>query len=280
VEIGLFSINQGVCSYPEGLARVAALAEELGYDSLWAGEHMVVPSPRVPPSPMEPTDRMLDPIPALTYAAAHTSRVLLGTGILLIPQRHPVALAKELASLDVLSNGRVLMGVGVGYLEPEMRALGVPMEDRAARTVEYLEAMHALWTMEAPSYHGRYVDFEGVDAHPRPVQADGIPIVMGGHTPPAYRRAVAFSHGWYGFGLDPEHAAESIAGLKRAADEVERKAGLPELEISVTPRGLKDGWLEQFGEIGVDRVVLIQPPKLDASQLEDWMQKHSPANAA
>src|ERR671918_1880222 len=196
--IGLFAINSHACAEPENAARIAALAERLGYDSLWAGEHVVVPSPRVAPSPMEPDEPMLDPLVALAHVAAHTERISLGTGVIILPQRNPLVLAKQVASLDVLSGGRLILGIGVAYLEAEMRAIGVPMEGRGARADEYLAAMRALWEEEAPAYEGRHVDFEGVDAHPRPVQRP-LPVVVGGHTPAAHRRAARGADGWYGF---------------------------------------------------------------------------------
>ena len=179
--IGLFAINSHVCAAPEAAARIAALAERLGYDSLWAGEHVVVPSPRVEPSPMEPDEPMLDPLVALAHLAAHTERIKLGTGVIILPQRNPLVLAKQVASLDVLCGGRLILGIGVAYLEPEMRAIGVPMEGRGARADEYLAAMRALWDQDAPSFSGRHVEFDRVDAHPRPVQRP-LPVVVGGHT--------------------------------------------------------------------------------------------------
>src|SRR5918996_4487339 len=118
--IGIFAINSHACAEPENAARIAALAERLGYDSLWAGEHVVVPSPRVAPSPMEPDEPILDPLVLLAHLAAHTSRVRLGTGVIVLPQRNPLVLAKQLASLDVVSGGRLVVGIGAGYLEPEL----------------------------------------------------------------------------------------------------------------------------------------------------------------
>src|SRR5918992_1273452 len=168
--IGLFAINSHACASPGAAARIGTLAERLGYDSLWAGEHVVVPSPRVEPSPMEPGEPILDPLVALAHVAAHTERIRLGTGVIILPQRNPLVLAKQVASLDVLCGGRLILGIGVAYLEPEMRAIGVPMEGRGTRADEYLAAMRALWEEAAPSYSGRYVEFDGVDAHPRPVQ--------------------------------------------------------------------------------------------------------------
>ena len=124
--LGLFGINMGVCVHADSVVEVATLAEQLGYDSLWMGEHVVAPSPRVRPSPIEPDYPILDPLVSLAAAATATKRVLLATGIVILPQRNPVVLAKELATLDVLSGGRVVFGIGVGYVEPEMRAVGVP----------------------------------------------------------------------------------------------------------------------------------------------------------
>src|SRR3954468_25106181 len=128
--IGLFSANMHACATATGAATVARLAERLGYDSLWAGEHVVVPSPRVEPSPMDPDEPILDPLVALAHLAGQTDRIALGTGIIILPQRNPLVRAKQVATLDVLTGGRLILGLGVGYLEPEMRAVGVPMAGR------------------------------------------------------------------------------------------------------------------------------------------------------
>jgi probable F420-dependent oxidoreductase len=258
MRLGIFGINSGSTFGPADTVSLARLAEELGYDSLWAGEHVVVPSPRVAPSPMEPEDPILDPLVHLAFVAAATERLLLATGIIILPQRNPLVLAKQAATLDVLSGGRLLLGIGAGYLEPEMTAIGVPMHDRGARTDDHLAAMRALWTQPGPvEHHGPYIDFAGVDAHPRPTTPGGPRIVVGGHTPAAYRRAVAHGHGWYGFGLTPEQTRESVEGLRRAAAEVERPTELGELELSVTPRRRLDaGALEAFADPGIDRLVL------------------------
>ncbi len=257
MKIGLFGINSGALIAGDAVIRAARLCEELGYDSVWAGEHMVVPSPRVPPSPIEPTDPMLDPMVALAWAGAATTRLLLGTGVLLLPQRHPVHLAKEIASLDRLSGGRLLVGVGVAYLEPEMRALGAPMARRGARSMEYLAAMQALWTQDAPAFDGEFVSFAGVDAHPRPLDRDRGPrIVMGGHSPAAYERTVRFADEWYGFALSPQRAAECVAGIARAADEFGIRRAQGQLTISVTPnRPLTPASVEAFAAAGVHRLI-------------------------
>jgi probable F420-dependent oxidoreductase len=275
VEVGLCNMNGGPCSTPGGAVRIAALAEELGYESLWVGEHVVVPSPRVPPSPMEPTAPILDPLVSLAFLAAATGRIRLATGIIILPQRNPLVLAKQVASLDVLSGGRLLLGLGVGYLEPEFRAIGVPLADRGARSDEYLEAMQHLWSDDAPAFDGRYVSFSGVDAHPRPTPG-GPPIIIGGHTPAAYRRAVARGHGWYGWARSPEQTEESLAGLAQAAREIERSEALGTLSVTVTPSGHLDSALAaRYAQLGVDRLVLF-PPRGDIEIWAQFVADHAP----
>jgi len=265
MRLGLIHINMGPMSRPEALVSAARAAEAAGFDSVWAGEHLLLPDPQAPPSPMAPQDPILDSLIALTWAAAHTTTIRLATGIVILPQRNPVVLAKQLASLDVLSGGRFMLGVGTGYLEPEFRAVGANFAERGAVTDEYLDAMQALWYDEHPEFRGRFAGFGGVDAHPRPVQRP-IPLIVGGHRPPAYRRAVARGHGWYGYFLTPEQAAASLAGLAEAARRVERPAGLGELEISVTPRGrITPPLAAAFAAAGVHRLVLLAPPAPDGA---------------
>ena len=138
MKLGFFGINVGPCIDPGVLAAVAKAAEDAGYDSLWTGEHVVLPDPQVPPSPVPPETPFLDPAVALTWAAAATSTIRLATGIIILPQRNPLVLAKEFASLDVLSGGRVMLGVASGYLTQEFDALGIPFADRGPRTDEYI----------------------------------------------------------------------------------------------------------------------------------------------
>src|SRR5450631_4896525 len=150
-----------VSARPDDLVTAARAAEAAGFESLWAGEHVVLPDPQVPPSPMGPQDPALDPLVALTWAAAHTSRLRLATGIVILPQRNPVVLAKEVASLDVVSKGRVMLGIGSGYLEPEFRAIGANFGQRGAVTNEFLDALEHLWYDDHPEYHGNFVNFAG-----------------------------------------------------------------------------------------------------------------------
>ena len=274
MRLGLVHVNMGSMSQPDSLAAAARRAEAAGFDSVWAGEHIVLPDPQAPPSPMKPDDPALDCLLALTWAAAHTTTVRLATGIVILPQRNPVVLAKQVASLDVLSGGRVMLGIGAGYLQPEFRAVGANFDQRGAVTDEFVAAMQALWYDEKPEFHGRFADFAGINAYPRPLQRP-LPLIVGGHTPPAFRRAVARAHGWYGYGLRPEQAAEALSGLRAAADHTERPAELGELEISVTPRGtLTAESATAFAELGVHRLVPVSPTTADgpAATIENAVQ--------
>ena len=270
MKFGLHSVNLHGCSYPDAAARFGRAAEASGFESLWAADHVVLPDPPVPGRPMAPDMRLLDPIVALTFLAVHTSRILLGTGVVILPQRQAVVLAKQLASLDVLSSGRLLFGLGVGWCEPEMRSVGVPFAERGRVADDYLAAMRAIWTQPKPSHRGPYVSFEGVQAMPRPVQTP-IPIVVGGRTPPAYRRAVTQGHGWYGFGLDVAETQKCAGALREARRKYRRPVELGTLEISVTPPGydVPDGAaLNAYAAAGVDRLILRPRPEMDAAALE------------
>lgn len=258
MKLGIFGIGSGPCGDPEAAVVVARAAEEAGIESLWTGEHVVLPDPQAPPSPAPPEFPMLHPSTILAYIAGVTKTVRLGTGIVLLPQRNPVVLAKELASLDVVSGGRLMFGLGVGYLEAEFRALGVPFEGRGERADEYIEAMRALWTEDKPAYQGKFVSFSGIQAHPRPVQRPHPPFVIGGMSQAAYRRATRYGNGWYGFALDPDGTAQCLASLREAGKHTERPEALGALEITVTPRlPLDRETLRRFEDLGVHRVAAI-----------------------
>ena len=270
MKFGLHSVNLHTCSYPDAAARLARAAEAAGFESLWVADHVVLPDPPVPGRPMAPDMRLLDPIVSLTFLAAHTSRVLLGTGVIILPQRQAVVLAKQLASLDVLSNGRLIFGLGVGWCEPEMRSVGAPFAERGRVADDYLAAMRAVWTQPKPSHKGPYVSFDGVQAMPRPVQAP-VPIVVGGRTPPAFRRAVTQGHGWYGFGLDVAETQKFVAALRETAKKHPRPPALGTLEISVTPPSLDvpdKAMVDAYAAAGVHRLILRPRPEMDAPALE------------
>ena len=269
MRFGLFGINIGVCATGQTAAQIAQAAEAAGFESVWTGEHVVLPDPQAPPSPVPPETPFLDPAVALALVAAHTRRVRLGTGIIILPQRNPLVLAKELASVDVISAGRLIFGLGIGYLKAEFDALGVSFEHKGARAVEYLEAMLALWTSPAPAYEGRFVSFAGIQSLPRPLQTPHPPVVIGGQTAQAYRRAVTHANGWYGFALDPAGTATCLADLRTARAEQTRPSALGDLEISITPRGPLDlDTVKRFADLGVHRLIPYWPFPTEAALRE------------
>ena len=256
MKLGYFGINMGPHGDPDELAHAARVAEAAGVESVWTGEHVVLPSPQLDSGqPVPPDHPYLDSLLALAWAAANTSRILLGTGIVVLPHHNPVVFAKQAATLDVLSHGRLRLGIGAGYQPREFAAVGVPHDERGPRTDEYLDALDALWYAPAPEHHGRSIDFAGIDAHPRPVQQP-IPIIVGGHAKGSLRRAVTRGHGWYGFMTTPESTARCLDGLRAAADRHDRPSALGALEITVTPYGpLTREQARAYRDLGVDRIV-------------------------
>jgi probable F420-dependent oxidoreductase len=268
MKIGLFGINFGVAASPGAMVRIAVAAEETGLESVWTGEHVVLPDPHAPPSPVPPETPFLDPAVALAHVAASTSRIRLGTGVIILPQRNPLVLAKELASVDVVSGGRLVFGLGAGYLEPEFRALGAPYENRGRVTDEAIEAIRALWTMEKPAYAGRFFTFSGIDAQPRPVQKPHPPIVVGGMSRGGARRAARYGNGWYGFMTDVEATERSIRWIREYAAAGERPAALGPIEISVTPPPpVTPETVERYAAIGVDRLI----PWMPATRVDEML---------
>jgi probable F420-dependent oxidoreductase len=265
LKFGIYGLHRGSSADPETLARRARLAEDAGFESLWVGDHIALPA-----DAMDPADQpRLEVVVALTYLAAVTTRVRLAAGLIVLPQRQPVLLAKQLSTVDFLSNGRLVVGVGVGYVEPELRALGTTLAERSARTDEYLAAMRALWDEPVPTFEGRFVSFDGVVQRPRPVQRPHPPIVVGGHSRAALRRAVSVGHGWFGWDLDPDDTARALAELRETARTTERPAHLGELEVTITPKGAPDlDTARRYAELGVHRLA-VQPHTMDGSAIED-----------
>lgn len=263
---GLNSLTQ-----PSAAPHLAQAAEQLGYSSWWAHDHVVLPTGSQ--APIDPRTPIVDPLVHLAHIAAVTTQMTLGTAVVILPQRNPLVLAKQAASLDAVSGGRFELGIGAGWLAAELAALGVPMAERGARTDEYLDAMTALWTEPEPRFHGRYVDVDGVDAHPRPA---GIPVVIGGRSPAAYRRAISRGHGFYGNGT-PEEIAGDLAGLARAAWEVDRPARLGELQITAMPLNEADAASpDRYAQLGVHRLVLRPQRFDDVDELHRWLDEHAP----
>lgn len=267
VKFGLFAINYGTCADPETAVSVARYAEAAGFESVWTGAHLVLPDPAPPGSPFPPTLPLLDTIVALTLVATHTTTIRVGSGVIVLPLHNPVVLAKELASVDVISRGRLIAGVAAGYISQEFASTGVPMTERGARTDDYIRALRALWSMDSPRYHGQFVSFEDIQAYPRPVQRPGPPIVVGGEAPAVLRRAVTMAEGWYGFGLDLAETRQLTDALRQKGNEHERPPELGRLELTVTPiEKLDRATVEQYAELGVDRLVLLPQPGAPRSQ--------------
>lgn len=262
MKFGLFAINYGTCADHEAAVRVAQHAEAAGFDSVWTGEHLVLPDP--PPSgfTFPPTLPLLDTVVSLSFLAANTSSITLASGIIVLPLRNPVVLAKELASLDVVSGGRLVVGLGAGYVAAEFEAVGVALSERGGRMDDYIDAMRALWSSDQPHHRGRFVSFAGVAAHPRPVQRPGPPLVIGGESPGALRRAITRGNGWYGFNVDPTFARQCVDALGKAASEHERPPELGELELTITPVGALDqAAVEHYEQLGIHRLVLLPEPE-------------------
>lgn len=262
MELGLCGMNYGTCADPEVAVRVAQAAEEAGFESLWTAEHAVLPDPQPDGFPYPPDLPWLDPIAALTLLASVTERIRVGCGTVEVPLHDPVRLAKQLASIDVVADGRLVAGFGLGYVEAEFAALGREMTGRGRRMDEGLDALLELWTGAPPRYDGETVSFSGIDAHPRPVQPGGPPIVLGGGgTPVSRRRIIRRAHGWYLYGTDVAATAEAMATIAREQETVERPSALGPLEVSVTPAEAIDAAMfARYEELGVHRLVLLPCP--------------------
>ncbi|MEQ1874491.1 MAG: TIGR03619 family F420-dependent LLM class oxidoreductase [Ilumatobacteraceae bacterium] len=271
MKFGLFAMNYGTCADPEAAIRVAQYAEAAGFESLWTGEHIVLPSPLIDGFSMRPTLPFLDTIVALTLIAANTTTIKVASGIIELPLHHPVLLAKQLASIDQISRGRLMVGIGAGYLEPEFSAMGVELSERGGRMDEHLDAMRALWSMPDPEFHGRHVAFSGVDAYPRTVSPSGPPIIVGGIKKPARRRAIEKANGWYLFATDQDLAREAVNTIRAETEQYQRPAALGKLELTMTPVGpFTEAVVESYRELGVERLVVL--PRPDAPR----DQRHEP----
>ena len=262
--------GRGPVEEPEYAADFARLVEDLGFESIWTVEHHVMPVDYDSAYPYDPSGRtpftphvpQPDPLIWLTWVAAATERIRLATGILILPQHNPVVLAKTLASLDRLSKGRVLLGIGVGWTREEALAVGTGWADRGARSDEYIEAMRALWSSPVYDFKGATVEFQGVVSQPKPVQPGGVPIVVGGHSPAAARRAGRLGDGFFPLGV----ALERLRELREIMEQSARDAGRDPSAIEITttlPPDLET--IRAYADEGVGRVTIAAlKPDLDA----------------
>jgi len=267
MDFGVMFANVGPMATPEGAVAMAQAAEEAGFESLWTVEHTVVPAGYESRYPYSSSGRMPgpedsdipDPLIWLTYVGANTARIRLGTGILILPQRNPVVLAKEVATLDRFTGGRVELGVGVGWLAEEFAAIGVPFEERGKRTDDHIEALRALWTQDLPTHHGPFVSFENAISRPRPAQQP-VPITIGGHTKAAARRAGRLGDGFFPGVADRERLADILGVMRAAAEEAGRNPDA--IVVSARSDGIPGpnalDEVKAMADLGVRRIIV--PP--------------------
>ena len=240
--------GRGPLATPERLGALAKKGEELGYDTVLTGDHILVPRKIASPYPYTeggefpgtPSGESMEQLTLLSFLAGQTSKIRLVTSVIIVPHRNPLVAAKALATLDVLSKGRLVVGVGVGWMREEFEALGLPpFEERGAVTDEYIRAYKELWTSDDPSFQGKYVSFDDISFLPKPVQKPHPPIWVGGESRPALRRTAELADGWYPLGSNPTHpmgTPEQLrAGLARLASYA-RSFGRDPAEIEIIYR--------------------------------------------
>lgn len=264
MRIGVFATFMSPLATPQMIRDFGRRAEEIGLDSIWMGEHVALfdrntygyPGSKDGRIPVPEGGGMLDVTATFGFLAAATTRLRLGTGVALIPQRNPMYTAKEVCTLDWLTGGRFDFGIGVGWNKEEVEACGYRWEDRGARCDEFLEAMRRLWTEPVVDFAGRWVRLEGCRMDPKPVQKPHVPIIVGGYAEPALRRAARFGAGWYGFNRDPAATREMIGRLDSALAKAGRARG-KDFEIIVTPpMAMPIDAMQEYAELGVDRLVV------------------------
>lgn len=269
MDVGVFvPLGNGNAS-PEVLRAVGTQVEDRGFESIWVPEHVVLFQDYASAYPYSPDGKfpggadsgMLEPLTALTYLAAVTDRVRLGTGICLVPQRNPVYTAKQVTDLDNLSGGRVDFGIGVGWLREEFEAVAMPFEKRGQRTDEHLEVMKALWTDEVSSFQGELYDLPACSMYPKPVQTPHPPIHVGGESDAAMRRVARLGQGWFSFNRLPEDLPEPLSRLDAILGEAgrARRSAGGDVVLTVCPyfNAVTPEMVEQYAAAGVDRLVVL-----------------------
>jgi probable F420-dependent oxidoreductase len=279
MRLGLHALGIGAGARREVIDAVAVAAQAVGFATLWVGEHVVMVDRGASRYPYAadgqiavPADAdWLDPMIALSFAAAATSTIRLATGVLLVPEHNPVALAKQAASLDRLSHGRLALGIGVGWSREEFAALGLPFERRGARTDEYVAAMRTLWREDPASFAGEFVNFADIRVNPKPVREGRIPIIAGGNSDAALRRAARLADGWYGFNLaDAAHVSERITRLRHLCETAGRDPAELEIAVALEHRPQAQDQ-HDLAQLGVDELVLVESPPAHPGQANAWL---------
>ena len=278
MRIGLHALGIGSGAQRPIIDAVARTAEQQGFSTVWAGEHVVMvdrSSSRYPYAAdgqiaVPAAADWLDPLICLSFAAAATSTITIATGVLLLPEHNPVVVAKKAATLDVLSGGRLVLGVGVGWSSDEFAALGVPFARRAARTEEYAAAMRTIWREDVASFGGDFVRFDAIRVNPKPLDGQGIPIVLGGNSDAALRRVARWGDGWYGFNVDSvAEVAERVRHLQTCCDAVGRDVA--DLHLAVALRDPQPDDLARLADVGIDELVIVEGPPSDPQQAASWV---------
>ncbi len=277
MKIGLMFVNSGPFSQPDLFAHLVTTAEKCGFESIWSVEHVVIPQNYQSPYPYSASGKIPggedvaipDPLLPLSFAAAITRKLKLGTGILILPQRHPLYVAKEAATIDVLSKGRFILGIGSGWLKEEFDSLGLDFHARGARTDEAIMALRALWSEGASSFHGKHFNFGPVKMFPKPVQKGGVPIVIGGHSPAAARRAGRLGDGFFPATVERGKLNDLLVLMRAEAQKAGRNAD--RIELSCMGSAKLDA-LKPLEDLGVSRVV-VPPPAFDAEGLSRGLEK-------
>jgi probable F420-dependent oxidoreductase len=236
MKFGVWIPNCRHLATPEVIRNTAVRAEQLGFDSVWVSDHVVVPHANV----KNFGETVFDPLVTLAVIAGATTRVQLGTTVLIVPYRNAVVTAKMIASLDALSGGRFVFGIGAGWVEAESDALGVPFKERGAMTDEYLAAMQELWTKREPSFAGTYTQFDGLLFEPKPVQKPHPPIWVGGHGRPSLRRTAQFGAAWHPINRSPDELRAGMAELARLC-QARGRSSVPPLPARTDVRLLEAG---------------------------------------
>jgi probable F420-dependent oxidoreductase len=264
MKIGVFATFMSPNATPGMIRDFGKRAEDMGLESIWMGEHVALfdkntfgyPGSKDGRIPVPPGGGMLDVTATFGYLAAATRKIRFGTGVALVPQRNPIYTAKEMATIDWLSDGRLDFGIGVGWNKEEVEACGYKWEDRGARCDEFIAVMRRLWTEPVVDFKGKWVQFETLRLDPKPVQKPHIPIIVGGYAEAAYRRAAELGAGWYGFNRDPNALKENLKQLDAAFARVGKKRG-PNFQIIVTPpMSMKIDDMAAYAELGVNRLIV------------------------
>ena len=261
MKIGVIPINIGVQA-GEQIVQIAQLAESLGYESVWTFEHVIVPVDYESKYPYNDSGKMgappetnfVDPLIALTAVAASTSTIRLGTGVNILSQVNPIYIAKQAASLDFMSNGRFMLGVGIGWLKEEFEALGVPFERRGARFDDYVEGMRKIWSGDVVEHQSDFISWSNFKSFPLPIQ-NPFPVVMGGIKGKIFERIAKYGNGWYAPAGDPAELKGHLESLRRACDAIGRDMSEIEITCMWPGRGGNE-FLRQLAEVGVHRVVV------------------------